>query len=441
MNKKRGAIIFLVCIFGLFISGSFAFALETNYNNPLGFPAPTDLESAVNFWFQIIAFISGFIAIISFTIAGIQLAWGGVNPSLQKDAKDRMISSVLGLLLSVAAVLILRTINPALIDVVVTELDITDGVFYTNGSTYSLAPASDADVVLDRAKYSSIIYKCSSPRQALLLWKYPKKYFKGNNGDFDGVSVVRMECNTEQSLSSMESQKWIYEVPGVYFCDGGCSESGTVCSGYMSEPFVDSSRALLNPFYQNSFSIRVVNDVPQKIYYGIILTSANNNSGMGACNGPLLNQDTNKKVVCFSKSYVSVAPKTSIIFAWNNNGASGDSISGQGVDFYSEPYGWAQGARAGKKALDNSAIDKSWSGSAGSLTYDYTNIVRPSRYKQIYTNFAQKPGSFNIKGKYLTTLWSGPYCQTFVQSVYNMKTSEIYAQTGGVNQINIIPLK
>lgn len=446
MNKKRIGTIFFACLFLLSISGSPVFGLEINYGNPLGFPEPTSPETAINFWFQIISYISGFVAMISFAIAGIQFAWGETNPSLKKDAKERMISAVIGLFLSVAAVIILKTINPSLVNVTITNLGPEDGVFYTNGSAFAPAPQSEPDTSDIPSGYNNIVYRCTTQGPALLLWIFPKPNFMGNNDNYGGVKVMRKECNSQEELPEGGSFRWMFETAGVYFCMGGCSETGTVCSGNMSFDQTTSTR-IVEPFVGKISSVRIVNDVQNDvqndIHYAAIFHSAPDLGQLGSCSDFLYSADLNKKYECFS----NIPPAQSVvIFNWNHKlttDSNGNAIStsGQGVDFYSEPYGWAQGARAGGRSLNTQAIDKYWSGAATSLTYNYDGIVRPNRYKQIYTSFAQKPGSVNVKGSYVLAFRSGAYCQIFSESIYNFKTTQMSAVVGSVGNINIMPAK
>jgi hypothetical protein len=442
VNKKQLATTSLLCVLLLFISRSFVFGQELNYSNILGIPTPTNLETVITFWFQIGAFVAGLIAIISFAIAGIQLTLGGVNPSLQKDAKDRMINAAIGLFVSVAAVLILRTINPAFIDIVITEPDPVAGIFYTNGSKFTPAPQSESDNSNIPNGYNNLAYRCSVSGPAILVWIFPKNNFEGNNDNYEGVKVARKECNSQEPLPEGGSFRWEYETPGVYYCMGGCNETGTVCSGNMSFAQVTSA-GIVEPFRGNISSVRVVNDTQNDVHYGVIFHSSQSSDQLGTCSNFLYSTDVNKKYECFNNIPAS---QSSIIFAWNHTlttNSSGNTVStsGQGIDFYSEPYGWAQGARAGKYQLNTQSIDTYWTGSSTSLQFDYTGVIRPPRYKQIYTNFNQRPGSVNIKGSYIVVFRSGSYCQIFLNSIYNFRTTQMYAMVGSAGNINILPIK
>jgi hypothetical protein len=60
--------------------------------------------------------LGGVLAFAMIAIAGLQWTLSGANPSIQSDAKDRILNAVFGLLLLLAAFVILRTINPELVN-------------------------------------------------------------------------------------------------------------------------------------------------------------------------------------------------------------------------------------------------------------------------------------------------------------------------------------
>lgn len=437
IKKYKSVFFSLFCLVLLLFNRSFAFALEVNYANNLGLPTPTNLETAISFWFQLAAYAAALIAIISFVIASLQLIWGGINPSLQKDAKDRMKNAAIGLFLSLASVIILKSINPSIADTDVTPVQPTTGIYYTNGSDYISAPVELSDLSAAPKGYDKLAYLCANPGRAILIWFFPKTNFNGNNSNYSGVKVVRKECNTQEPLPLEGSFRWSYESFGIYYCMGGCSETGTVCSGFMSSPRV-SSETLSDPFKGKLSSVRIVNDLSNDIHYGILFHSSNDPADAGYCSDIYYSKDINKPIECFQNISVS---QSSTVFVWNHKIVSDTSASGQGVDFYSEPYGWATGARAGRVSLNTNTIGTFWTGSGSSLYFSYTGIDRPSGYKQIYTNFSQRPGSVNIRGNYLLVLRSGSYCQIFFKNVYNVKSKEIYAATGNIGGVNIIPIK
>ena len=60
---------------------------------------------------------AGFVALLAILIGAIMYIFSAGNPSKAKDAKDRIMSALLGILILLASVLILRTINPDLVNI------------------------------------------------------------------------------------------------------------------------------------------------------------------------------------------------------------------------------------------------------------------------------------------------------------------------------------
>lgn len=97
-----------------------SFALELDYPSfTIGeYTYEMSLDMPLN---QLVAWLYYFIVIISGFAAFLMLVWGGFqwmtsvgNPTKISEAKDRLISAVLGLVLILASWLILNTINPEL---------------------------------------------------------------------------------------------------------------------------------------------------------------------------------------------------------------------------------------------------------------------------------------------------------------------------------------
>ncbi len=70
--------------------------------------------------------ISGLVALLFMMIGGIMYITSAGNPGKMNDAKDRIVSALLGIVLLLSSVLILRTINPNLVEFGGPNLDIID---------------------------------------------------------------------------------------------------------------------------------------------------------------------------------------------------------------------------------------------------------------------------------------------------------------------------
>jgi hypothetical protein len=462
MNKK--SLILFVCLFlAFFASGTVLAAdkLEVTYPQILGLPhvgPNSSLANLVGYWFGLLVYATGGIAIISFAIGAIQLMMSP-NPEMVGNAKDRMIGSVIGLTLTISAFVILRTINPALVEPVLENLPTGNGVFLTSGSKYIQAPGGAGDVSLLDPSYDLLLYKCDTGRP-LLVWLYSQKDFKYSSGD----RSIRITCGGSVNIGSAGSYKWAYEVPGVYYCLNGCS--GDMCSGYMSEVRTTSQEQIEEPFKNNIKGVRVVNDTNASIYYGAIMHKEIGLANGGACTQPIYFENNGG---CRG---INIPAFSADIYAWNK---ADPVISGDGVTLYSETYGWNADVESGGYEIYPNEINKFFTGNSEDFEFDWTDVEstdaalcneypdlscweeNPSNDDASYImagaccpcmSFKDCSGSMRIKGDYLVALYSDAedkdgnkflYCQTFAEDVENLDAYD-YVQPGSwIKYINIIP--
>lgn len=122
MNYRK---ICLVLFLGLFLSSvalsGFAFAqkeLEIKYPTVPGAETPTtvkSLPSYINYIFNLSLLIAGLVVFASLLYGGLKYLTSAGSPSAMGDAKDRIFSSLLGLVIILSSYLILTTVNPQLI--------------------------------------------------------------------------------------------------------------------------------------------------------------------------------------------------------------------------------------------------------------------------------------------------------------------------------------
>ena len=99
----------------------FAIDLLLDYPNLPGATTPTSGDSnqiteTIKYVYVFALGISGIVALISILLGAGRYIFSAGNPSKATDAKDQIFSAVLGILLLVGSVLILRTINPDLVN-------------------------------------------------------------------------------------------------------------------------------------------------------------------------------------------------------------------------------------------------------------------------------------------------------------------------------------
>jgi len=129
MKHKTYKFIFLIGFlvilsFGLWQSCHADQQLLLNYPDIEGAMKPgygqgetTDLPQIIKYIYLFSLGIVGVVALLSMIIGAAQYVMSAGNASKASDAKDRIFSAILGIIILVASVLILRTINPDLVNI------------------------------------------------------------------------------------------------------------------------------------------------------------------------------------------------------------------------------------------------------------------------------------------------------------------------------------
>jgi len=470
LNKRFIFAFFILLLFFSYATFVSAALEVSDYPKIPGLPELTttsDLGDYVGYIFGIITYMAGAIAVISFAVGAVQLILSASSPSLAGEAKERMKGSILGLILTLSAIVILKTINPNIVSTTLTALPGVDGIYYTNNSSDKSAPES-ADTSSIPDGYKTLVYRCSNSNIAptLLVWLFTNKSLDYSGG----ATTKRITCGGTVSLSSAGSFKTAYETPGIYFCMDGCS--GDMCQGYMSGANLSLQDEISSPFKGNLKGVRIVNDIvnPDEYYidpseyYGVIFHKELGAANGGECTAPIV---STKNISCQT---VSVPAFSADIFQWNKNDP--DS-SGDGITFYSEPYGWNADVQSGQADITKEEIKKAsnniFAEDADVIDFDFSYVEseealfcdgnHPSCSAKDTseeccpcTNLQECPGSILVKGDYIVGLYSyildekgnktsRLYCQTFNDDVETLDAYK-YVQPGSdVEYINIIPVK
>jgi len=111
---------FLLPLFFICIKKAFAIELLLNYPEITGAVSPNQAQSLPQLIRYIYLFsigIVGITALLAIIIGAINYVTSAGNPSKAQDAKDRIYSAIIGVILLLASVMILRTINPDLVNI------------------------------------------------------------------------------------------------------------------------------------------------------------------------------------------------------------------------------------------------------------------------------------------------------------------------------------
>jgi hypothetical protein len=476
-RKNKHLLIILSVIILLFLNAHFSFALEiTSYPPVPGLIAPSAnctgsdcLSIYIAYWFGLLVYLAGALSLISFTIGAVGLIASTDNAEAQSNAKDRMRGAVLGLVLTLASFIIIKTINPTLITPTLTPLPGVEGVFYTNGSEDKPVGLEESNVAnrgeeLIKNGFDRIIYKCSEGGDAiaptLLIWEFPRPGFQGNDSSYGGARVVRKRCGEIEPIASWGSFRMAFEVPGVYYF------LGSGCNGFGSDVKLTSQTKLDDAFVGKIKSVRIVNNPANHDYYGVIFHKTPGENSAGDCTNPIAVGGISG---CENLSSFSVSPDFSAyaadIFNWNKDNATS---SGDGVAFYSEPDGWNADKQAGEYNVPSTTLKNFFAKEADKIVFDWTGVdsdiamlcygYYPSCSDEAAISsedccpcesFQDCPGSLRLKGNYLAAFYTyyyddkkakHLYCQTFKKNAADL-TLEKFLPPGNtpLGLVNIIP--
>jgi len=446
MNKNYKNILFLI-IFLCFLSmAGFTYAaLEITYPKIPFYPdinncAGQDcMAKFISYWFGFGIMLAGAIALISLVIASVQLIASAGNTGMQSDAKDRIKGALLGMVLLLSSFIIMRTINPSLVAPALTPLGEVAGVFYTNGTEAKPAPISESDTANIPEGFQTIVYKCADGAYSptLFVWMFQNKNFDYTGG----VDVREVDCGQQAGTTGYGSFKMAFKTPGVYYF------LGANCSGYMSGPVLSDEAQIADPFKGNIKSIKIVNG--DGFVGGFVVHS--DIDFRGECD------DAHFEMENVGCSKVNISASSINIFRWN-----GDvKASGNGVTFYSEPFGKearTPGAKSGFYNLGFEQISKNirfgmWSDTPDKIDFSqsYDLIGASSEYRIECPDFGQCPGSIKIQGNYATIFYTGYpneegdtdtyYCQVFREDAPNLNGEEFMGEGRDLIWVNVIPIK
>lgn len=429
----------------LILAPGFCFALETTYPAIPGIPAITDtsgLGDYISYFFGLAIILAGVLAVVVLATGGVRLIMSAGNVTSRKEATDMIKGSILGMALVATSFMILRTINIQLVKPSLAPLPSVEGIYYINGAgDRKPAPMSESNTLYVPEGYNQILYDCSEGPD-LFIWKFPLPNFNGIESAF----VETIECGGRTNITATGSFKMAFKTAGVYYF------LGEECSGFMSGVQTGGGQ-VPEPFKNRVKSIMIVNNIPSNIRYGVIFHGTDNPLKAGPCTTAYFIADLAQEQACSTEipqsppyDGTSTISSSASFFVWN--GAEPET-SGTGVDFYSEPWGRALGARAGKAALGNKNRNGTYwnywysfsDDGTKSLAFNYAGVNRLPEYKSMYLTFFQRPGSVYLNGNYLVVLYNGQYCQIFFNDIFNLKETEFLATGNNIGSVYVLPIR
>jgi len=373
--------------------------------------------------------IAGLLAVISFMFGAIQYMLSKVA-----EGKERMIGSVLGLLLIFVSWMVLQTVNPKLTELSFNALPTGTGIFYVKDDD-TKAPANMSEIdtsALIKLGYKKILYSCIYPDIAprLFAWSYDSTGLEGP------VGMYKMKCNQTIALTDFKSFEMDFERPGIYFCTGTSCEN-SVCSKVYTE-------SVKNITGDQIKSVMIINDWKDhgpgnsSGMMGVVLHASSDFEGGGDCDGPTTNdsvQDTKYTEKCEPVRAGFTVRSADIFYL-----AKDKKAAGSGIGFYSKSTGWNEAEEAGTFLLTPEKI--AGSNKIGGLQLDPKNDMK-FEYKRPDSTDAYQKSCKNFKecydlksmqtndGNYLVMIGSQSktkkeyWCQTFTKKVPSFAQTQI----------------
>lgn len=219
-NFKKSIIIFSVILLAVLLFANFTFAqrqLEVQYPRIEGVEIPmtvkTSLPAYILYIFYFSLAISGFIAFAVFVYGGFSYLTSAGAPGVMSDARGRMLSSILGMVILFSAFLILNTLNPQLITLNAPGIRANYGVYLIDSNrTQKMVTQNLADIEAEFPDFipSSISFFGAIPGQLEAI-VYSGINYQGNQQTLSAEGVL--------PFSPIRSIELNYKMPGVYLCE------------------------------------------------------------------------------------------------------------------------------------------------------------------------------------------------------------------------------
>jgi hypothetical protein len=115
--SMRARILAIVSFLTVLLMPAPSYALEVDYPSFLPLSESLSLSQMIDVLFTGAIILGAIVAFITLVYVGIQYIVSGANPAARSRARDRFIAVIIGILILLTSVLLLRTINPDLVDI------------------------------------------------------------------------------------------------------------------------------------------------------------------------------------------------------------------------------------------------------------------------------------------------------------------------------------
>ena len=206
-------------LFFYFVKGATT-TLETTYPVVGGeeITSETTLPEYISYVFNFAFLVAGVLAFILLIYGGFRYVTSAGNPTIMKDAKDQIISVIIGIAVLLGSYLILIEINPSFQNIQVKKLEKVTGIYLMNGTDnenalyYSRSAAAlDPNFQFNHIEFINLKEELKS------VFTFTEPYFHGAAQE----EIINEKISTSSPYiksinSGTKSIRFRWDLPGVY---------------------------------------------------------------------------------------------------------------------------------------------------------------------------------------------------------------------------------
>lgn len=204
----------IACLFFFSITKGITTTIETEYpefETGEKITPETTLPEYIKYIFKFSFIIAGILAFAFLIYGGVRYLTSAGNPIAMKDARDRIFSAILGLIVLLCSYLILINLNPELVTIEMKKLEPVTGIYLFENEKNKLYYSQSVSKIPEHFDFSNIQF-INPPEELHSVFAFPQAYFEGEATEIPNKGAL----STASIGSDTESIRFKWNLPGVY---------------------------------------------------------------------------------------------------------------------------------------------------------------------------------------------------------------------------------
>ena len=212
-------VILISFLFFYFVKGATT-TLENTYPEVGGekITPETDLPHFVNYLFNFAFLAAGVLAFIFLIYGGFRYVTSAGNPTIMKDAKDQIISVLIGIAVLLGSYLILIKINPSFETIHVGKIEKVTGIYLMDGTNNenALYYSRSASLVEEKFNFNNIEF-INLKDELFSIFTFSEPYFQGTaSAEIENDKMSTSTPCIKSISSNTKSIRFRWDLPGIY---------------------------------------------------------------------------------------------------------------------------------------------------------------------------------------------------------------------------------